>query len=79
MRTPYLVVKLAYTAADLQSVEVALREIAVSGVAELTDAMGNRIRYHSIADLLRLKQIMEADLSKSNRSGIDLMNFGGPR
>lgn len=67
---------MAFSASDLTSVESAIITVGAGGVAEIEDAFGNRTRYTSLVDLLKLKKVIEDDLVRDARtSGFDKFKF----
>lgn len=67
---------MAFTSSQLTQVESAIITVGAGGVAEIEDAFGNRTRYTSLAELLKLKEIIEADINKSAATtGMDKFEF----
>lgn len=69
-------VKMAFTAENLAQIEAAIITVASGGVAEISDGLGNKVRYSSIDELTKLKGIIEKDIFQSARtSGFDKFKF----
>lgn len=58
---------MAWTAADLEAVEDAIRNFSSSGAQEVRAADGRTVKYTSLTDLLNLRNAMRAELSSATR------------
>jgi len=59
---------MAFTAAQLTEVESAIVTVGAGGVSEIEDAFGNRTKYSSIEQLLKLKAAMMDDIKRNSRT-----------
>jgi len=54
---------MAWTQTDLDRVETAI----ASGVLEVTTSDGKKVRYQSLADLIRVRDLIASSISESGR------------
>ena len=67
---------MAFTAAQLAQVESAIVTVGAGGVAEIQDAFGNKTKYSTIEELLKLKSAMEDDVTVNARTSmVDKLKF----
>lgn len=67
---------MAFTASQLSQIESAIITVAAGGVAEIEDAFGNKTKYTSLDQLMKLKKLIEDDIARNSRdSWIDKGKF----